>query len=426
MIDPLRLLFVVAGSIAIGFLFSDHAGAETWSDKTGKFQIEAEYVGVRGKSVVLRKLDGKTLNVPIDQLSPESREQAKRLYTMAKLGGGAPAPAPAASPAPSLSTAPAAATSQPARKLNFTPPTPPVIPPLPAFPENASLQETVDFVLAQLKAGHPEVFWHALPSEVRSTIDSEEFRTSLRPIINEQAQTGKQMEEVLMKGIEVLVTKKDFLLNSPLIAQVPPPLMESVQQGYDPAVGLIFEIATLSFNSDPLANQTVTDVIDHHGPRIGGHLQELVKMAPPGMIDQFLTQIAVEQTQDSAGTITVPDNEGGTETTEMVKYAGRWLPKDIAEQWEANKEGMASKLAAQMNAAKEQNPEAAQQAKMMVGMFVGMANSVLDPMLAASSQQEFDQAVMQITAMMNMGGGGGGPGGVETSRTFKDGVEVLP
>ncbi|MFK8114622.1 MAG: SHD1 domain-containing protein [Rubripirellula sp.] len=67
----LLLLVSLIGSAAI---------AETWSDTTGKLQVEAEFLGVEGKSILLRRDDGKTAKVPIERLSVESREQAKRLY----------------------------------------------------------------------------------------------------------------------------------------------------------------------------------------------------------------------------------------------------------------------------------------------------------------------------------------------------------
>lgn len=58
----------------------------SWRDRTGKFSVEAEYVGVdaKAKSVKLRRQDGKTIEVPLKRLSPESVEQAKRLYRQQK------------------------------------------------------------------------------------------------------------------------------------------------------------------------------------------------------------------------------------------------------------------------------------------------------------------------------------------------------
>jgi hypothetical protein len=126
--------------VAVGIVIPEKGFAETWTDATGSFSIEAKFVGVSGKDVVLQKADGKTINVPIARLSDASRAQAKRLYELSKgmpAGGAMAAAANAAQYKPSP------------RQLNFTPPTPPVIPPLKPYPENASLQQAWEHVCDQ-------------------------------------------------------------------------------------------------------------------------------------------------------------------------------------------------------------------------------------------------------------------------------------
>ncbi len=53
--------------------------AEAWSDRTGKFQVEAEFVDIDGTSVILRKANGSVLTVPLTRLSAESRALAEKL-----------------------------------------------------------------------------------------------------------------------------------------------------------------------------------------------------------------------------------------------------------------------------------------------------------------------------------------------------------
>ena len=91
-LSSLRTALVVAAAIACGFIAS-FAYAETWSDKSGKFRIEAKFAGVQERSVLLKKPDGKTITVPINRLSDASRQQAKRLFEAQRATGGA---APAA------------------------------------------------------------------------------------------------------------------------------------------------------------------------------------------------------------------------------------------------------------------------------------------------------------------------------------------
>lgn len=52
----------------------------TWADKSGKYKIEATYVGVDGDNVVLkRKKDGREIKVPIVRLSPADQDAVKAL-----------------------------------------------------------------------------------------------------------------------------------------------------------------------------------------------------------------------------------------------------------------------------------------------------------------------------------------------------------
>ena len=46
----------------------------TWTDSTGKFTVEAKFRGVINGNVRLEKADGKTLSIPIKQLSKRDQE----------------------------------------------------------------------------------------------------------------------------------------------------------------------------------------------------------------------------------------------------------------------------------------------------------------------------------------------------------------
>ena len=405
MIRNLRMCQIVSSAFGV-FCVLSLAGVaigETWTDQSGNYPVEAEFVGVEGRSVVLRKIDGSRVKVPIDRLSAESRAQAKRLYEMSKsrasVGAGVP-PADGPGMPSSLRQSPDSP------KLNFTPPEPPPVAPMPACPENASLQATFDFVTKQILAGHPEVLWHALPKEVRTTFDSEEMRIASLQSRKGQRETTEQMVGVALKALEVLVTKKQFVLNSPIMAQVPPPAMPMIQQGYDPAVGAGFELAMmLASAGEQMEKMTITEIVDQRGPRIGGHLKSLLRLVPPEMVDGLLSRVTVEQTSDTTGTISTPNGEGGADTTEMVKLMGRWVPKDFAIGWALTKDNLKAVLSAP-----DQDDDTVQKNQMMAGMMATMANGVLDPMLAARSQEEFDQAVMHVVKMMQrMAGGTGTP-----------------
>ncbi len=56
-----------------------HAGrTRVWSDKTGQFKVEAEYLGLNGNKIRLHKLNGVIIEVPIDKMSPDDVQMIKR------------------------------------------------------------------------------------------------------------------------------------------------------------------------------------------------------------------------------------------------------------------------------------------------------------------------------------------------------------
>lgn len=385
------------------------AQGETWSDATGNFKVEAKYAGISGTNVVLQKPDGKTINVPISKLSPESRAQAKRFYEMAKMGL-----APTAPGATAGSVVAAASKYQPKpRQLNFTPPTPPAIPPMAAFPENASLQATWEHVRDQALAGHLEVLWHAMPDDIRALADGSEIREKLGPHMKDNVNVSPEMIEVTNKLTEILVTKKPFILKSPLLTQVPPQFIPMINQAYDPAVGVVHELAEFSFNAngEAILAHSTTDFLNYHLSRLGAHVQALLKIVPTEIRDGLIAGITTNQTDETTGTMTIPKQDGSTETIEMVRYNNRWLPKDMVTQWEAEKDTIIEKMVANASSGELQVGNSPENQAMLNGV-LQQANAMMDPLLAAKTQTEFDIALGQVLMpVMMMMGGAGGPGG---------------
>ncbi len=404
----LRALLSIATGLIPSVFVAGSASAETWSDATGKFKLEAEYEGIDGKNVVLRKSDGKTVNIPIGNLSRESRAQAKAHYEKSKANPASSGKYAGSKPA--MATTAQGAYKPRERELKFTPPAVPILSPMPAFPEKATLEETLDHVRNQALAGHLDVFWFALPDDLRATMDSNETRDALRPAISGNMNMSNEAVSVIDKLTEIFVTKKTFILKSPILSQAPPQFMPLIQQGYDPAVGLIFEYSEIARNADAIVNTSLSNFLGYHLPRIGGHFQALVKIVPAALRDPYINGIVAKQTDDSTGTISWPNQDGTTGSTEMVRYSNRWLPKEFAEQWQAEKDTLIEKLVASASSAQamtQNNP----QSKEMFDSMVKQANAMLDPLIAAKSQQEFDFAMGQMMVpMMMIFSGAGGPG----------------
>jgi hypothetical protein len=51
----------------------------TWSDSTGRFQVTAEFVTLENDKVRLRRHDGRTIDVPVEKLSPADQTRVRQL-----------------------------------------------------------------------------------------------------------------------------------------------------------------------------------------------------------------------------------------------------------------------------------------------------------------------------------------------------------
>ena len=54
------------------------APSRTWTDATGKFRTEAEYLGLDDGKVKLKKANGKVITVPLEKLSEADQEYVRK------------------------------------------------------------------------------------------------------------------------------------------------------------------------------------------------------------------------------------------------------------------------------------------------------------------------------------------------------------
>ncbi len=384
------------------------ASAETWTDTTGKFSIDAKFQGVEGKSIILLKPNGQKITVPIAKLSPQSKAQAKSLYQAMIRAVEEAADSDASSA--STGTAPMHAT----RSLNFQPPTPPAVSKMPAFPDGLSLEQTIAFIETQVLDGHLEVVWYALPDEMRKTFDDPRLRKAVNPFVNEQQPMISEAESLVFEAIEVLVTQKKFVLGSQKLAAVPAEILPLVRQGYDPAVGVAYELADFGFSFDP-EHRSVSEMVDYHLPRIGAHLKDLLAVIPEETRSQVFAGMTVEQIDDDHAVIHIPNAappetpgfDGPTtnlvpEDIKMVRVAQRWVPEAVVNTWEDLRTKLDSgSIDAEMKQVQAKNAAQTQGVNMMFGMFKAMIKKSLDGLLAAKTQQEFDDALSQQGTMQS-------------------------
>ncbi len=74
-----HLWLAMASVVAMATGMTWAAEVESWVDATGKFKIEASFMGVEDGVVTLKRADGSEVEVPLDKLSKESQDRVEEL-----------------------------------------------------------------------------------------------------------------------------------------------------------------------------------------------------------------------------------------------------------------------------------------------------------------------------------------------------------
>jgi hypothetical protein len=94
----------------------------------------------------------------------------------------------------------------------------------------------------------------------------------------------------------------------------------------------------------------------------------------------------------------------------MANYRGRWMPKDCVDKWGEKQGTMASQMKKQFQANEKSMEASQQQISVAYSMIAETAAQLLQPMLDADTQQEFDAAIRKAMSMAAMFQGNGIPG----------------
>jgi len=78
------ILTLLASLLCLTLITADDL--RTWSDATGKYTIEAKFIGLEGGKVVLEKADGSRIQIEMSKLKPEDRIEAVKLNGKKMMG----------------------------------------------------------------------------------------------------------------------------------------------------------------------------------------------------------------------------------------------------------------------------------------------------------------------------------------------------
>lgn len=365
-----------------------------WTDNTEKTTIEAEFVRMAEGAVILKR-DGKEISVPLAKLSMGSHLQALKL-----------AKPDAYSKAPTKASAGIEQTAESTRLLNESP-----------FAENQTIEQFLETIGTELQNGNGTVFWHALTPEMQADVED--------LVVTAVDAGGKGMMvqvRSLMKNVGTLVReKKSFILAYPLIASNQQ-AAKDLERSW-PEISEVVEAITDKSNWDS-ANFKAGNV----GPWVAGLSAKLgkpyynavdltMRSVHKAPLDELLSYKIISKTDKSA-TIQLILSPGKDPKTgqapkplpspplELLNVSGKWLPKDLVENWKSSIASAKPQLESEM-------PKVSAGLSFVIPLVSSLAN--------AKSQQEFNQALQGImepimatlgpNGLAGMQGGNGPPGG---------------
>ncbi len=254
-----------------------------------------------------------------------------------------------------------------------------------------------------LNEGKPAVVWEAMPASYQTDVTglAHEFATNMDAEIYDKA------FGMLGKVTNVLKTKRDFFLNSALTKNAPID-KEKLTTNWNAVVDLFKAITASELKK--LENVKTIDIgkfLQKDGTEIFSQLRTVASIKKEGNPLDIFADIKVELVQSEGDSATVKITVRGEEEEEidMIEVEGKWIPKDMAEDWSNMiTDGKASLKDMTQNALAKNKP-------MIIGMMAGV-EAAIDQLAQSKTQQEFDKVIDGL--MGSLMGGMMGPGPMPT------------
>ena len=355
------------------FLAIASAQAETWTDTTGKFSVEASFKGVVDASVVLEKVDGSVIRVPISRLSDESKRNAKLLFEQMR---------PATKPLSEQAT-----TLHDEGKLI-----------IPGYPLDSDLKTAMDFVSQQMQAGNVNVLWQLLPWEVRQLTQDKVVQQELVQLIEHYDAPLSSLDQLLTDLHSVLKNQREFVLGSAIGKSMKPDGKRHLTEHYDDFVMLVEAIRNIVQQRNQLGTLSLLKFTDQHGQIVLRHANRFLSGLPESIpAPTFFYTYDAKQASESAGTLTNPD--APSQVISMKRSQGYWVMTKMLDAMEGRDPANGTVREEVTDSLKMLNSEPLSlQTHQLVGFVEGFAGQALRRLGQAETQAEFDQVLGVLLA----------------------------
>ncbi|MCY3005235.1 MAG: SHD1 domain-containing protein [Planctomycetota bacterium] len=403
---------LLACTLAWGLLLAGAQGSYAqekfleWSDDTGRFKVDAQYLRVEGEQLVLKRADGREIKIPFERLSPESLELARSKSGMTSPRASSPKPAlsdpkSAASPEKKSpeKTSPAASASESSR-------------PVMQFQDNMDPKEFIDRIFKETSQDNYIVMWDAMPASKQKQL--EELMVAFASKVD--VRSFDMIRKTRNSLIEILRKQQNYILNSTVIG-LPP----DIRSEFEPSYPAMVDVADSLVAKDLLDGKRMQQ--GNMRGLLDGYLTKLLKSVDTAILtlptsNPIRSQYEdakilnkpnwqVEKTSSTTATLSIPQAPGGPPPPPpiaLVLSEGRWLPEELVKNWDTGI-SQAKALIATMDAQKIQQG-------LTTGLLV--ANAPLNNLKNAKSQSEFDKTLGELSNLASglaQMAGPRGPGG---------------
>jgi hypothetical protein len=254
---------------------------------------------------------------------------------------------------------------------------------------------TVQTVTSELANNRPQVVWQALPAS---------YQTDIREVIvafadKMDADLWNRTFTVLGKISRVAKDKKEFILatigDSP-IEQLNEEKLEELNENWDLVVAIFETIVASDIKTvDGLKTLNPEKFLATTGSRLSKNFKDLATAVADEETAETLaqlsqTKVTLVTSEGDNATLSIAAPDQPAKTVEMVRFEGKWLPAEMVANWDTGIEQLKQSIS--------QIDFAGPSRAMYLGV-IGQFEQTLDQMLAANSQQEFDQAAAGLKEM---------------------------
>lgn len=246
-------------------------------------------------------------------------------------------------------------------------------------------------LLKEISKGNGAAIWNALPEDYQEDVEDlvEEFAKNM------DADLWDGAFKVVGKLAKVMKDKKEYIFASEFTKAAPPAQLEEAKKNWDSIVDALATVATSDISTlQGLKELDAEEFFEKTGNKVVGGLMKASENTPQAAEGLKKLKAAKVTLVSKEGDDAVLKFETEGEEPKEEKYTlvdGKWLPTKMVDEWDDSIEKAKASLAGLKIPAEQ---------KVQIMQFVGIANTLLDSLQAAKSQEEFDAALKSIQGLI--------------------------